>query len=237
MTVTRNHAGNSLHHSETDPMHRNGHTPYPSTLVVSAPRSGLNLVRHVFESTGLRTPGKAHLLCQGPLAFHRTHWVKSPFITPGRTPLSAENGQPLYDKMLFLLRDPLEIFVRAYAKDLHGMDQYCDNLTAYDHFSSHKMMVRYDDLVTDDSVFSRMLSFMELDGTLPSDTIPVLRRQSVNWYQTHNAMSGGSQTLGSHLALHHHKRQLSRSEREKLTGYLHERLGELAHRYLGPWLE
>ena len=222
---------------ETDPLHRNGYAPYPSTLVVSAPRSGLNLVRHIFESMGLRTPGKTHLLREGPFVFHRTHWVMSPVITPGKAPLANTEGEPIYEKVLLLLRDPLEIFVRAYQKDLQRMGQYCDNLCAYHDFCLPKMLVRYDELVSDDRIFASICSFMEVDHDLSAHEIPQLRMRSVSWYQANNAIGGGSQTLGSHAALNHHKQQLSRGERADLNRYLHDRLGVLASTYLGSWLD
>lgn len=108
---------------------------------------------------GLRTPGKTHLLREGPFVFHRTHWVMSPIITPGKAPLANAEGQPMYEKVVLLLRDPLEIFVRAYQKNFGRMDQYCDNIYAYHHFCSSKTLVRYDELITDDSIFSQICLF------------------------------------------------------------------------------
>ena len=65
----------------------------------------------------------------------------------------------MYEKVVLLLRDPLEIFVRAYQKNFGRMDQYCDNIYAYHHFCSSKTLVRYDELITDDSIFSQICLF------------------------------------------------------------------------------
>jgi hypothetical protein len=47
---------------------RNGHTPCPKTLVISAERSGLNLVRHACEGmSSSRTPGKVNLSAPAPV--------------------------------------------------------------------------------------------------------------------------------------------------------------------------
>lgn len=109
---------------ETDRHHCNGFAPFPSTLVISTERSGLDLLRHAVESvTELRTPGKTRYKTKGPLAFHRTHWVNSPRITRARTVLHGADGRPLYEKVMLPLRDPREILPRAYGCDLTRMGE------------------------------------------------------------------------------------------------------------------
>lgn len=222
---------------ETDLAHRNGHAPFPEVLVISTERSGLNLIRHAVEYAGqCRTPGKTHLLRQGPLAFHRTHWANTTAISPGRTPLCDPQGQPYYRRVMLLLRDPREIFPRAYGCSLERMGDYCDNLQAFHAFSGEKLLVVYDDLISDDRLFQRIFAFLSLEQPLQLDQVPEIRSTSVAWYQANQAKGGGSQTQGSPEALRQHQQQLSAEQLQELRAFLDQRLGPLVPQYLGRWL-
>lgn len=222
---------------DTDPAHRNGYAPYPDTLILSTERSGLNLIRHTVESaTGQRTPGKTHMLAKGPLAFHRSHWVNTQTISPGRAPLCDDTGHPLYRKLVLLLRDPFEILPRAYGSQLERMHDYCDNLLAYANFEGPKLLVIYDELVGNDQVLAEVLEFLGLGGWLQTADIPHIRATSVTWYDANQAEGGGSQTQGSPVALRVHQQKLGQEERDALRELLFTRLGALVHRYLGRWL-
>ncbi len=130
-------------------LHENGRAPFPEAILVSAERSGCNLVRHCVEvMAGQRTPGKVHLISFGPLLFHRTHralWDEAPMLA--RAPVMDALGQPLYRKLILLLRDPVETFVRAYSSRMESMSLYCDNIAVFHDFPGTKLLVPYDDLV------------------------------------------------------------------------------------------
>lgn len=222
---------------ETDLAYRNGYAPFPPALIVSTERSGLNLIRHAVEYAGhQRTPGKTHLLTKGPLAFHRTHWVNTPSISPGRTPVKDLEGNPLYQKMILLLRDPREILPRAYGSNIERMSDYCDNLRAFHDFNGSKMLIVYDDLMRDDSLFRDIFSFLDLGVDLRTDQVPEIRSTSVAWYQANQEKGGGSQTQGSPDALLHHQQQLAPDQLMALRLVLDQRLGELVPLYLSRWL-
>lgn len=222
---------------ETDPRFRNGYAPFPEALVISTERSGLNLVRHAVESAGhRRTPGQTHLLEQGPLAFHRTHWVNTGRISPGRTRLLDQQGKALYSKVMLLLRDPFEIYPRSYNQDLDRMNDYCDNLSAYHQFDGEKLLIYYDDLVSDDSVFKRIFLFLGLDVDVEQLDVPMIRSTSVTWYQKTQAKGGGSQTKGSPAALKQHQQQLTDTQRAELLAFLNLKLGDCLPTYCGRWL-
>ncbi len=231
------HLATSVDPRETDLAHRNGYAPFPVVLIVSTERSGLNLIRHAVEYAGQRrTPGKTHLLKSGPLAFHRTHWVNTSTISPGRTPVLNQDGDPLYSKLILLLRDPREILPRAYANNLERMSDYCDNLRAFHDFQGEKLLVAYDDLMRDDSLFRDIFLFLNLDVELSLDHVPEIRSTSVAWYQANQAKGGGSQTQGSLDALRQHQQNLSSEELTALRDLLDQQLGPLVPVYLSRWL-
>lgn len=230
-------AAQAIDPRETDLAHRNGFAPYPPVLVISTERSGLNLIRHAVEyAAQRRTPGKTHLLKSGPLAFHRTHWVNTSTISPGRTPVCGLDGKALYSHLMLLLRDPREILPRAYGSQLERMADYCDNLQAFHDFNGEKLLVVYDELIADDTVFQKIFAFLGLGNQLELEQVPEIRSTSVAWYQANQGKGGGSQTQGSPQALCQHQQQLSPEQLSSLRTYLDDRLGALVPQYLGRWL-
>jgi hypothetical protein len=135
-----------------------------------------------------------------------------------------------------LLRDPREILPRAYGCNLERMADYCDNLQAFDDFKGEKMLIVYDDLISDDSIFQRIFSFLGLAEPLRLDQVPEIRSTSVAWYQANQAKGGGSKTQGSADALRQHQQQLTPEQHQQLRAYLDARLGALVSPYLGRWL-
>jgi len=222
---------------ETDPAHRNGYAPYPAVIIVSTERSGVNLIRHTVEQvTGLRTPGKAHILTTGALAFHRSHWANTRKISRARAPVWNSQGESPYRKLILLLRDPFEILARAYDCKLERMHEYCDNLLSYANFSGEKLLVPYDDLVREDSTLLQVLHFLGFGSTLRPENIPEIRASAVRWYDIHQKVGGGSKTQGSPDALRVHQSVLTADQRSELRAFLDSRLGPLAETYLGKWL-
>lgn len=222
---------------DTDLAHRNGYAPYPSVMLVSTERSGLNLIRHTVEhATGRRTPGKTHILAVGELAFHRSHWVNTSSISPGRAPLRDARGRALYSRLMLLLRDPFEILARAYDCKLERMHDYCDNLLAFAHFDGEKLLVPYDDLVREDATLLQILHFLGSGSELRLEDVPAIRASAVRWYDIHQKVGGGSKTQGSPDALRVHQSVLSATQCDDLRALLDARLGALAETYLGRWL-
>ena len=214
---------------------RNGHAPYPETLVISAERSGLNLVRHACEAmSGRRTPGKVHLIKDGPLLFHRTHFAghAGPPVGPF-APLFLPDGRSPYRKAMLLLRDPAESYVRAYDKNPSQMKGYCINIRLFDAFPGEKLMVTYDDLVSDPEAMHRVFAFLGIGDSFDAAKLADVRQESVAWYDKNQP--SGSQTRGDPSRLKLHQTALTDAERGQLRGVLAAELGELAPRYLSRW--
>lgn len=214
---------------------RNGYAPFPETLVISSERSGLNLVRHACEvMSGRRTPGKVHLIKDGPLLFHRTHYaghVGAPVGPFAR--LFEPNGQCNYSKALLLLRDPAETFVRAYDKNPDLMKRYCRNIRLFDAFKGEKLVVTYDDLVTGDKGLETIFHFLGIADSFNASRLAETRQDAVQWYDKNQP--SGSQTRGDPGLLKAHQSALDAHERIQLDDLLQREMGPLKASYLSSW--
>lgn len=214
---------------------RNGHAPFPETQVISAERSGLNLVRHACEGmSGRRTPGKVHLIKDGTLLFHRTHYAGhiGPPVGPF-APLFMPDGSTPYTKALLLLRDPAETFVRAYAKNPNHMAFYCTNIRLFDAFKGEKMMVTYDSLISGDDSLRKIFAFLGVAGSFDASKLAAIRQDAVTWYDRNQP--SGSQTRGDPALLKAHQSALNAQERSFLQDFLNRQLGSLVATYLSSW--
>lgn len=220
-------------HQATD--FRNGCAPFPETLVISSERSGLNLVRHACEvMSGRRTPGKVHLIKDGPLLFHRTHYAghAGPPVGPFAC-LFEPNGQSNYSKALLLLRDPAETFVRAYDKSPDLMKRYCRNIRLFDAFRGEKLVGTYDELVTGNHGLEKIFGFLGIAHCFDDSKLAETRQDAVQWYNRNQP--SGSQTRGDPRLLKAHQSALGPEERTALHALLDRELGSLAKTYLSPW--
>lgn len=214
---------------------RNGCAPFPETLVISSERSGLNLMRHAVEvMSGRRTPGKVHLIKDGPLLFHRTHYAghAGPPVGPFAC-LFEPSGRCNYTKALLLLRDPAETFVRAYEKNPDLMKRYCRNIRLFDAFGGQKLVVTYDDLVTGDSGLEKIFGFLGIAQFFDASKLAETRQDAVQWYDRNQP--SGSQTRGDPNRLKVHQTALTPDERSVLQTLLDRELGTLAKTYLATW--
>lgn len=216
-------------------LHENGRAPFPETILVSAERSGCNLVRHCVEvMAGQRTPGKVHLIDSGPLLFHRTHralWDEAPMRTRAR--VMDASGQPLYRNLILLLRDPVETFVRAYGSRMEGLSLYCDNIAVFHDFPGSKLLVPYDDLVASDATMARIFDFLGIGAFFRPAAMTAAREDSVTWYNTNQ--STGSQTGGRPDLLRFHQSSLTPAEISGVWDYIGTRLGSAQMSYLSRW--
>lgn len=214
---------------------RNGYAPFPETLVISSERSGLNLVRHACEvMSGRRTPGKVHLIKDGPLLFHRTHYAGHAGAPVGPfARLFEPTGKCNYSKALLLLRDPAETFVRAYDKNPDLMKRYCRNIRLFDSFAGEKLMVTYDELVTGDRGLEKIFGFLGIAESFDPAKLAETRQEAVQWYDKNQP--SGSQTRGDPGLLKIHQTALEPQERALLQELLQREMGPLTETYLSSW--
>ncbi|NER36904.1 MAG: hypothetical protein F6J93_23530 [Oscillatoria sp. SIO1A7] len=167
-------------------------------IIVSYPRSGLNWVRYCIEYfTGLRTAGQTKLIEDGDLAVYRTHNVKeNDWPDSCSCPFYDEGGKPIHRKVLLLLRDYRESFLRvALAQEdkvptaeeirngkIFHFRNYFENLKAYDEFSGQKMVVYYPDIISDLSAIRKILDFFEFSYDLTGFDLEYHRQRSIQIY-------------------------------------------------------
>lgn len=206
--------------------------------IVSAPRSGLNWTRFCIEYfLGRRTPGKPLLIdagTGGDPAFIRSH--DALLLTPGK---DGSAGAYRYidpagtagDRIVLLLRDPLEIFVRSARKKYRRFDStYIGNLRFYSSAASpRKRVAYYDELVGDPAQMLDLIAFLQIapapGRALP--TLPEMRRdwerageQSRSLYDRNQRKGGGARTRHEPLNFRFHQAALSASEKAKLWRHL-----------------
>ena len=169
-------------------------------IIISYQRSGLNWVRYCIEYfTGLRTAGRTKLVESGELAVYRTHNVQK-----RQPPYSCacsfydERGNPLHHKVVLLLRDYRESFIRV-AKGWKGgippaeeiekgnvlnFKNYFENLKAYDRFTGKKLLIRYHDLIKDFNQVIKILDFFGFNYNLEGFDLKHHRQKSLQIYNT-----------------------------------------------------
>jgi len=134
------------------------------------------------------------------------------------------------------LRDPREIFVRAYQKNFQRLLSYCWNINAFDRFNGEKLLVYYEDIVSGISALKSIFVFLGIESFFDESRIEVLRHDSVNWYDKYQfEKGGGSVTKGSPELLTYHQSNLTQEELDQLILILKKELGE-RYTYLSRWV-
>ncbi len=172
-------------------------------IIISYPRSGLNWTRYCIEYfSGKRTPGRTKLVLDGEIAVYRTHNVeknKGPDSCFCR--FQDKTGNPLHERVVLLLRDYKETFVRSkrFAFDERGMAaewlirrlkagkvksfrHFFENVRAFDAFDGPKLLVKYEDLVSDFKTMLSILDFLEIPHNCDGFDLEEHRARSIGIY-------------------------------------------------------
>lgn len=209
-------------------------------FVVSAPRSGMNWLRFCVEDlTGIKTPGLDLLIAGeggGEVAFRRSHdalsWSRS------RKPIGPwETIDPMDtagDKVLLLLRDPLEIFVRMAHGSFRRFRCYPANIRFFAAaVSADKRLCYYEDQVADPAVMFGNLEFLDIApaaGRSRPDLATVkarwaeMGRASRGLYSRNQSRSGGAQTAANPRDFSFHQRKLTEAQKRRVWRFLELRL-------------
>lgn len=167
-------------------------------IIVSYPHSGLNWVRYCIEYiSGLRTAGTKRIIETGELAVYRTHNVKRQ-KGPNSTECAffGDDGRPLHYRVVLLLRDYRESFVRLaktkpdYRATVENISKgrifnfrnYFDNLRAYDDFEGNKLLIRYQNLVVDFDRVRTILAFLDLPREINGFDVEYHRSKSLELF-------------------------------------------------------
>ncbi|MEA5532393.1 hypothetical protein [Crocosphaera sp. XPORK-15E] len=213
-------------------------------IIVSYPASGFNWVRYCIEYfTGLRTAGKTKLIEDGELAVYRTHYVKyAAEVDSCFCPFYDDQGKPLHRKVVLILRDYRESFIRA-AKgkditdlsvekirsgDVFEFEEYFENLKAYDEFSGKKLLVYYPEIVSDLSGITKILDFLELPYDLSNFDLEYHRQQSIKIYDTQHT----SHTQNNIYDFSFHQNEADPEIIKAIDEFFSKNYGDLINRYL-----
>lgn len=199
------------------------------TLVISFPRSGLNWLRHCAEHfSGRRTPGRTHIIAEGPTIFDRAHDVTRPnkrdFVS-----LYSSDGAEIYQKVALLLRDPCDCFTSHYLtrrdssfkKSLSAFGAFATNIIEFDRLQlAEKAVFYFEDFAGKEPGTFAFLHFVGVDPTAPYD-LAALIESSRAWYRDMHGLKSDEDRLA-----------LKPAERAAIGKMLQERLGSMFDRYL-----
>jgi hypothetical protein len=196
----------------------------------------LNLVRYVIEFiSSQRTPGQKRLCRQGAYIVDRAH--------------QAAPIMDRYPRVLLLLRDYRECLLRQNPKAWRRMgdvfrflqtkslaqppEWYVDNLQAFDRFAGPKLVIYYEDLITQPGVeISKITGFLELDRKKAAELIKDYGKHEKSALQ--NYLDGGHQSvttrssgLGFHATTH-----LTAGQRREFDRFYQKHYPDLFNKYL-----
>ena len=123
-----------------------------SKIIVSIPRSGYNFIRYSVEFlTKKRTPGsKTRLITSGDSVFTHTH-----------TPITPKG----ISKMVLIIRDSKELQLRPNPENdftNNFTKFYYDLVDVFEKFNGEKILIRYEDLITDINEIKKIITFLDI---------------------------------------------------------------------------
>lgn len=193
-------------------------------FVVSAPRSGLNWLRFCMEHyLGVKTPGKDVLITADAglePVFRRAHNARKG-AKPDKSKPLLDQTRP-EDKVLILLRDPLESFVRAAERSYKEYRGFIENIRYFsDCAAGQKHAAYYEDMTAKPAVMLETMTFLDV-APLPGHTLPNLEQLTAEWaklgdmsrgsYEVRQAHGGGSMTKDRPTDFQFHQQNLSGAE-------------------------
>ncbi len=212
-------------------------------IIISYQRSGLNWVRYCIEHfTRLRTPGRTKLIDGGKIAVYRTHNVnKQKSYDSCACSFYDDAGKPLHSKVVLLLRDYRESFIRVGRGRKKGMPtvadikqgkifnfrNYFDNLQAYDQFTEKKLLVRYHDLIQDFSQVIKILDFLNLKYNLEGFDLEYHRQKSIQIYDKQHK----SYTKKSVMDFSYHQNSVDAEVLDALDYFVDQNYQDLRAKY------
>ncbi|MDE0588548.1 hypothetical protein OU789_01255 [Halocynthiibacter sp. C4] len=212
--------------------------------VVSSQRSGFNWLRFCIETFyGKRTPGQKSVLSKEEcpeLAFRRSHDALnlSPRSRRGKTSSWAKFDPEKMDnaKVLLIVRDPLESFVRMAEFHYPKYASYVSNIKFYEQAKkADRKIAYYEDIVASPAAMYEAMEFLEIkpaagyaqptaqDVENRWDELGQLSRSN---YDAKQSGTGGAHTKDNPTDFRYHQRKLNPKEAARVWRYLNSRLTE-----------
>lgn len=228
-------------------------------LLVSFPKCGSNWVRYAIEHfSGKATPGTRRRLLHpdAEAVIERTHFLDKQdrlllqrYVNGGLLPSrpkpwvsrllgdAKKGARRSYlqhsKRMVLLLRDPCELYVRINASDPLALRGFFSNILIFDRARRPKLFKHYDELVSDFDHVREILDFLEIGNRGRPFDVEEHRRRSLELYKQG---PDGPASEGALLDFHFHSRDLPPATRRAIAALAVEVLGsERSERYLGRY--
>lgn len=204
--------------------------------VVSAPRSGLNWLRFCIEYyLGVKTPGHDILVKSEGVrqpAFIRAHNARKGSNSNKGTALGDITKAD--DKVLLLVRNPLETFVRSADRRFKRYNNFVENIRYFDTSPAlSKLVAYYEEHTTKPEVMAGIIRFLDIPPA-PGFSVPDAARLTDEWkslsdksratYDKQQAHGGGSMTQANPTDFSFHQRALSEAEKQQVWRFLKRKL-------------
>ena len=171
--------------------------------LLSLPRTGSNWVRYWFEYFSNENTSERNILVE------TNHWGEKRTDKTNATIYKRHtiDEKSLNDrgieKLVLVLRDYRECFVRhcrgrTFERRVSRMSDYTDNLYVYDVFEGDKMIMYYEDFVSDPATYMKQfLDFLEVRNEWDDIDVKEHRDISVKLYESGGSDKVGKQTRGA----------------------------------------
>lgn len=215
--------------------------------LLSLPRTGSNWVRYWFEYFSNENTSERNVLVE------INHWgeqrTDKTNATLYKRHLLSEEDIVNRDiqNLVYVIRDYRECFVRhcrgrTFDKKISRMSDYTDNLSVYDAFEGNKMVMYYEDFVSDPKTYMKQfLDFLEIKNEWHDIDIKEHRDISVKLYEKGGSENVGSQTRGApsltkgKADFQFHQKDLDDQTIALLENWFVENHSELHDTYLGRY--
>lgn len=204
--------------------------------VVSAPRSGLNWLRFCVEHYfGVKTPGH-DILVKGdkshPPAFIRAHNARKGPNTRKGTSLGEITKAE--DKVLLLLRDPLETFVRSADRRFRRFNNFVEIIRYFSSAPANaKLAAYYEDYTVNPAAMAKIFTFLDIAPS-HGHSVPSVDKLKEDWttlgtksretYDKQQAHGKGAMTKENPTDFSFHQRQLTEDEKQQVWRFLQRKL-------------
>ena len=212
--------------------------------LLSLPRTGSNWVRYWFEYFSNENTSERNILVE------TNHWgqertEKTNATLYKRHKLSEKDiEQRDIKKLVCVLRDYRECFVRhcrgrTFDKKVSRMSDFTDNLYVYDAFQGDKMIMYYEDFVSDPATYMKQfLDFLEVRNEWGDIDVKEHRDISVKLYESGGSNKVGSKTRGApsltkgKANFKFHQSEMDQETKEQLENWFIKEHPHLHEKYL-----
>jgi hypothetical protein len=171
--------------------------------LLSLPRTGSNWVRYWFEYFSNENTSERNILVEmNHWGEQRTEKTNATIYKRHTIDEKSLNDRGI-EKLVLVLRDYRECFVRhcrgrTFDKKVSRMSDYTDNLYVYDAFEGDKMIMYYEDFVSDPATYMKQfLDFLEIRNEWDDIDVEKHRDISVKLYESGGSKKVGKQTRGA----------------------------------------